>query len=865
MKNSISKTLFFPLLLGTTLCLTTAHAQEVIADQINLKLPMVKLGVFSSKKNAKNVVSKLMHEYDVYTGELNKKYYIYIVNIDPHEKYEALLSAKEINYDAFFVQKREFNYGIYLFEKQDTKDTNETLQKQFTTTTKEINSLPKRVQEYYVDEKLKVDLVDVVLQTLSNSYKIKASRERMIQAKRDIDVAYAEYKPTLDASYTLGQKRREPGDIQEDQTLAPYSYFMDQSSSITFRQNLYAGGATSAKVEKMHKSYLMAKNDYKALLENETMKAVSAYFDIVFRRESLNASENNIDKLETILEITQSKFDSGALSIGELSNVKASISNSKTQLSRVKSRYNNALEYYRYVVGKDFSDTYPYQKEFNLELEAFEVVLDKAFQSNTKLKGFDFKIAANKSSLKERKSQFAPKVDIVLTAEKKEDEEFDRFDGNRYTARLNLNYNLYNGGRDTAEYLKAYSSILEDDYERESQVREMIWSLEKLYNSLLSLQESIKSIKSELEASNTMVDSYWEGFRYGEQELYTLLQAQKQLSSAELDLIESEQNNLLDYFKVLQISGELLEYFSIDPDESRFLDMATANYNQRSRGAVLEGDAKSYMPLVVERSLSDLNSSDEREPQENLVTQEAQEIQEEQKQQEPQKESLADMLSFEELFLIQEGEKYTLVFENFADIYEAMRFIEENDLVGQSFLYKKLYKEKVRINVAYSVYDGEDQANTVLSSQTFSTDQDPFVKKISDVKETLFAFDQLELVDKKSVALAKPLKEIKNEPFKSDAAFKELFLNAPENFYTLNVGTFETMKDAQRVLESGNYTKHAFVFSYGEKIKLYKVMYGVYESYEAAQKVLKEDALLQTYMPVIEKVKLKQKLYKRFH
>ncbi len=388
----------------------------------------------------------------------------------------------------------------------------------------------------------------------------------------------------------------------------------------------------------------------------------------------------------------------------------------------------------------------------------------------------------------------------------------------------------------------------------------MVWNLEKLYSSLLSLQESIESIKNELESSNTMVESYWEGFRYGEQELYTLLQAQKQLSSAELDLIESEQNNLIDYFKVLQVSGELLEYFSINADENTFLDMAQSKYNQRARGEALLESSDSYFPQIAEESFEEGNESVREAQEDNVSQQEQLELEETTK--EPKRESLEDMLSFKELFLMQEREKYTILFEDFADMYEAMAFIQSNDLAQESFIYKKLRDEKVRIDVAYSLYESAQEANATIASREFTKVASLSIlpKKVADIQEALFAFDQFELVDKKSI---KPLiieKEIKKEPFKTDAAFKREFLGANEDFYTLNVATFKNIEDAQRVIESENYAKSAFVFSYGDEIKLYKLMYGVYESYEAAQKALKEDKTLESYMPVIEKIRLRSTL-----
>lgn len=830
-------------------------AQEVLESRINKQLPIIKLGVFTTKSNASNIVKNFHIKYDVYTGLLDEKYYIYLVNIDSHEKYTALEEAKEMNRDAFFLQKSDFKHGVYLLqENQDLKNILKN---------PPLNAVPpKKDDRNYIDGKLKVDLVDVVFQTLSNSYKAKAARERVIQAKRDIDIAYSDYKPTLDASYTVGQKRREPGVLQEDLNLSEYADFQDQNYALTLKQNVFAGGQTIANVSKIKNDYLVAKNEYKILLENEIMKAINAYYDIVFRREALLASEHNIEKLKGILEITKSKFDSGALSIGELSNVEASISNSMTQLSRIESRYNNALEYYRYIVGKNFSETQPYEKDIGIVLDDFDVVEEKAFQKNSKLKAFEFKIASKKDDLKVKRSAFAPKVDLLFSAEQKEDEEFDRFDGNRYTARVNVNYNIYNGGRDTADYLKAYSSILEDDYERESQAREMVWNLEKLYNSLLSLKENIENIKNELKSSQTMVESYWEGFRYGEQDLYTLLQAQKQLNSAELDLIDSEQNNIIDYFKVLQTSGELLQYFSIDVEKSTFLNMSKTDYNERVRGVKIDSqqeDNPSYIPQVAEELFVDSNKT--KDTQDEFTVDAAVDFMP--KSTEP----LSDMLSFGELFLMEDSKKQTLVFEGFNDIYEALAFINDTDIEKESFIYKKLKNEKVLIDVAYSMFDTLEEASASKELEKFSTftKEKIDIKTLGEVQEKVLEFNRLHLVDKKSIRPVVIKKEIQKEKFKTSSSFKREFLDAPEDFYTINVATFKTIADAQRVVEAGGYTEKAFVFTYGDRLSLVKFMYGIYESYEDAQKFLDQEKNLKIHTPIIEKVRLKQKLYQRYN
>ena len=390
----------------------------------------------------------------------------------------------------------------------------------------------------------------------------------------------------------------------------------------------------------------------------------------------------------------------------------------------------------------------------------------------------------------------------------------------------------------------------------------MVWNLEKLYNSLLSLKENIENIKNELKSSQTMVESYWEGFRYGEQDLYALLQAQKQLNSAELDLIDSEQNNIVDYFKVLETSGELLEYFSIDVEKSTFLNMSNTEYNERVRGVKVDSkqeDNASYIPQITEALFVDSNKT--KDTQEDFTADAAVDFIP--KSTEP----LSDMLSFGELFLMEDSKKQTLVFEGFKDIYEALAFINDADIEKESFIYKKLKNEKVLIDVAYSTFDTLDEANASKNLEKFSafTKEKINLKTLGEVQEKVLEFNRLHLVDKKSVKPVVIKKEIQKEQFKTSSSFKREFLDASEEFYTINVATFKTIEDAQRVVEAGGYKENAFVFTYGDRVSLVKFMYGIYESYEDAQKVLNKEKPLKIHAPIIEKVRLKQKLYQRFN
>ena len=897
MKN---KTGYFALLFLMSFLILLAD--EVLVDGVDKKLSVINLGSFTSKNNAKNIIQKFAKSNDTYTGFYENKYYVYLVNIRPEELNTSLQNAKNIISDAYISSKKSFDYGVVLYEKEDENlsisvDKNQTvnvigdsnitvpasalLLMNENDTKSEALEKPSMGEGSLLEESLiikksdnnlhnlkadsesqdivYVDLLDVVLQTLSQSYKLKASKEKMIQAQHNIDVSYAEYKPTIDFEYTIGSTKRTPGDKQQNGIFEDRKVFGDERASVAVNQNLYSAGKSEAQVSKAEIDYAIAKNDYYQVVESEILKAINAYFDVVFRRESLKTNEENIEKLQTIFEITKIKFDNGALSVGELSSVEASIANAMAQLSRTKSLFNNAIEFYNFITNEMFDNTYPYQKEFDIVFPELTELEQKVLQYNSKLRGFQLLIASKKETLNLEKSSFGPKVDLQLNASRIMDKEDYQIDEDEYSARLKFSYNIYNGGRDRANYLKAFSSIQQTIHEQEAQIREILWNLKKLHTTLSSLDENIKNNEDEVDSSRNMVDSYWEGFRYGEQDLNILLQAQRQLNAAQLDMINNKLEKLISYYKVLEMSGGLIKHFGLDIESDNFLDMAQGRYHQKASKRIYKEEK-----IGVE-DLSSMEQNQSIEPMERMddnITKNFEENLSEAKE----VSSFADFVEYGEIFLMQNPENYTIVFEDFEDIYEALKFIKDNNILNRSYIFKTLNKENVQTNIAHEVYLSFQDAQKALSQMPYSEKESRYISKIEDVVNSAMQFNQLALVEKKELQPIAVEKKITPVVYETNPEFKRKFLNANKEYYTINVTTFQSVEDAFKVAQSQGMLEESFIFEYGEQLKLAKLMYGVFETYKDAQKSLDSLGLIKThYLPVVERIGKKQALYYRYH
>ncbi|EQB34468.1 hypothetical protein M947_10705 [Sulfurimonas hongkongensis] len=718
---------------------------------------------------------------------------------------------------------------------------------------KQITSLEKKD----LKEMQKVDLIDVVLQTLLASHKVKSKREKMIQAKEDIDIAYANYYPSVDASYSITKTQLKPGDRKSDESLSGSKYYGDEIYALRLSQNIYAGGETYNDIQRLKTLYQLSKVEFKKLLEAEVQKAITSYVDVLFSKESLEASDKNIKELEKIFNIVKTKYDAGALSVGELSSIEASVSNAKSQYSRTNSTYINALEYFEFIVGEVFHEAYLHEKIIKVELKDFDSLLESSLVNNSDLQALEYQVISNKYSLKKLKSAFRPKVDFMAGVEKITDKEDFEHNEDKYYAKFVLNYNLYNGGRDEKQYLKAFSKIKEKIFDKKAEVRRIKWSLEKFHTSLTSLQDNMSNAQKEVDATTNMVESYWESFRNGEQDLYVLLEAQRQLNTAELNLIRNQQDSMKDYFEILRLSGELLDYFHIDIENESFLDLAKTTYRAEHKETLLK-EEKEY--VILDDSLEIVDKNTSTKPVEVVM------LEEKEPDSVSKKPMLDGILSFHENFLLEDPQNYTIVISKFDNSIEALKVIDELSIADSAFIYQFYNDKKIQTNIAYGIFTTKPDADIALDKIKLKNNKKIKVELIKRVQKSFKEFAKLMFVDAKELERYKELLAKKELEFQTDTSFREKFLAAPEDSFTINITTLSSMDTAGKIIEDAGIAEESFAFYFGKDKKWVKLMMGVYPTYEDASFALESLGSLKTeYMPVIEKISSKQRLYRKFN
>lgn len=708
----------------------------------------------------------------------------------------------------------------------------------------------KKIQNY-----TKVSLIDVILEAVSNNNKIKAASEKARRAKISLDDAYSGYKPTLDLEYGYGKNNISPGDDGPDSGRHGY---VDENLKILLRQNLYAGGATEYKIKALEKSLQVAKSRYELAIAQEIQNAIKAYFGVVFSSQSSVATKKNMEMLRKILEIVTVRYDLGAASIGDVSSIKASVANAETKLSQTNLKLMEALRYYEYIAGEDFKHTMPFEYEYDIELEPLEELLKKGNEHNLNIVSYLTTVQSEKYKLKGSQSAFKPKVDLEITQIRTFNkdiapEEFYVQDTNEIL--LTLKYNLYNGDKDSNAIAAAYSNIRELQYVIEEERRKVKWIISDLFQSINALHGEIGTIEQEVTSSESMVDSYWEAYKNGEQDLQTLLIAQRQLNSAQVALIESYENRLNGYFKLLFETGELVSFFELDPTKQNFIDFTKSKYdNKYYKNTHNEADA----PIVPVIELAANTSSVAK------VEKEIQTV-----------DTLEEILLFKDKFLDANDSDFTIFISSFDSMYDTFGFMKEQNLTKQTFVVDMIEEEKLKNAMAYGIYGSFELAQSVLDAMSKSQNKKYEVVSISKIKElykkfldTLSELQPKETLPPKEIIKTKIVKLVPKppQPYFTNEGFKQEFVKMSKDAYTINLATFTKLDDAIALVNNEKINTKAFVFRYGTNAEWIKVLYGVFATYEEAQAGLNglSAVVKDKYYPIIENIKDKQELYAKY-
>jgi adhesin transport system outer membrane protein len=405
-------------------------------------------------------------------------------------------------------------------------------------------------------------LVDVVSAALATNPDIAEARNAWLARREQVDQAEAGYRPEVDLNAGIGYEYTDsPG------TRAAGNHGNDltrKELGLSVRQMLFDGWGTDNEVARQQARTESAAARLLAVGESTTMDVIRAYLDLQ-RSESLRTIAD--ESLQIHLRIEDQirlRSEAGVGSRADYDQVESRVALAEVNKLAAEVNVRDARTTFQRVVGALPAESYA---PVTLAAGALPPTLDAALTAargdNPLLTVANADIAAAQAQHEAARQFDYPRFDLEIGGNLQDDVDGIEGHNNDLSAMIRMRYNLYRGGADSARKRETAYNINEAKDVRDRTLRQLEESLRLAWAAQDATAKQLPLLRRQVEAARATRDAYAKQFNIGQRTLLDLLNAENEVQQARQSVVETETDNLLARFRILEATGALIDELGV--------------------------------------------------------------------------------------------------------------------------------------------------------------------------------------------------------------------------------------------------------------------------------------------------------------
>ncbi len=415
----------------------------------------------------------------------------------------------------------------------------------------------------YADGHGKVDLMQSLQSAFEYSPKIKASLESTAIAKEQIRQAQAGHLPTVDVWAGAGFAQEESSQSKDTNS---FDDVIDTAElGMTLSLNLWSGGRVSSTV-KGRKSALEARS-FDALDISNTLAfdTITAHVDLIRRKELVRLAKNHVSAHSRTLSLLRNRVAQGLSSTGEVDQVLGRLNVAKATLLAHEEGLEAAQINYRRVTGQKAPEQLVAVAMPKILYKNIEEINTLSMTNNYRLRSLFAQIDEITHAKDASKSAYMPQVSLdagpsYTSKDTSGDEDIVAWD-----AMINLRWNLYSGGEDTAIVAASNASIREAKQNLNDSKDMLEEQVRRVFNRSKTAKEQESFYVKARRASAAARDNYNAQFKVGKRDLISVLDAETETFASSIEAVLAASEALLAQYQLHALAGTLFEELEISP------------------------------------------------------------------------------------------------------------------------------------------------------------------------------------------------------------------------------------------------------------------------------------------------------------
>jgi outer membrane protein TolC len=415
-------------------------------------------------------------------------------------------------------------------------------------------------------------LTSIILVSLSNlfgqSFSIKecveialANKETLESAQLDVEAAkkgklgsYSNILPSLGFGGAWNEVRSAGKEFNidpltgevEDTRNSTVSIYTTWTSGLSLTQNIYDGGAWWNKIAQAKNNYLIASQIKRQVKINIIASVHAGYYQVLKDQQLLEVAKLNLDLANEQVELTQRKYELGAVNKTDLLKAKVLMGQARVGVVNQESVLKNSMYELRNAMGvvqsaSPFTVKEETQQLLSLQTEAEAIELMEsnnpgllAIEAQVKGAELDFKIVRSA-----RLPSLSTSFSYSATADRFNDLPDNFKDTYDINSRISLSFPLFNGFNFSTRTQQAKLALRKQQNEYTTSRNDAYVQLVALLEVLITYQSIIPINEEVLVSAEEDLNLVQERYSLGSATILEVLDAQVSVIQAKADLVSS--------------------------------------------------------------------------------------------------------------------------------------------------------------------------------------------------------------------------------------------------------------------------------------------------------------------------------------
>lgn len=397
---------------------------------------------------------------------------------------------------------------------------------------------------------LPTTLKEAVERAVLQNPETKLKLQNLEASRSEQDAAKGGWRPRIDIEAAVGPKSYSSPSAS--------SSYNGSSATIQLRQILFDGNATNNNVRRLGHNRLVAYYDLLASSEAIAEETARAYLDVQRYRESLALAKDNYSTHADVHQKIENRVTAGVGRRVDLEQASGRLALAESNWLTEASNLHDVTARYHRLTGAMPADNLPPSPSVDTFLPTRTSFLTDAISHSPTFLGAVSTIRAYRADTNLRRSALSPTLELraIKSIESNRSGVSGRY--NDSAIQLVLNYNLYNGGADSAQ-VSQYVAKLNAAYDlRDKACRDVRQTAQIAYNDVERLTQQLIFLGQHELSTAKAREAYRQQFDIGQRSLLDLLDTENELYQARKALTNAEHDLRLAKFRALSASGTLL-------------------------------------------------------------------------------------------------------------------------------------------------------------------------------------------------------------------------------------------------------------------------------------------------------------------